>query len=66
MIDLDLTFTARDYGCLIVILTIALALNLAYHFHKGSNEMKELALATLGAEVLLFLMWLALCGLHNI
>lgn len=66
MIDLDLTFTARDYSYLVMILTIALALNLGYHVIKGSNDMKELAIATIGAEVLLFLMWLALCGLHNI
>lgn len=65
MIDFDITFTTYDYSCLVLILNIALGLNLLYHGLKGSNEMKELALATLGAEILLFLMWLALVGIHN-
>lgn len=62
---IDLTFTTQDYSLLVAILNVALAANLGYHVFKGSNDMKELAYATIGAEIFLFLMWLALVGLHN-
>jgi hypothetical protein len=64
LINLDLT--SMDYTYLVIILTVVLACHFCYHVMKRSEDMKEIALVTLFAEVSLFLMWLALCGLHNI
>lgn len=64
--DLDLTLTSHGFTLICAFALIALALNFSIHVFFNKEDLLELGVATLMAEVFVLSMWLLLCGIHNL
>lgn len=61
----DITFTFQEFTILAIFSLVALAGNFYYRMYKKEDNLRELGVATIAAEIFILCFWLGLCYLYN-